>query len=379
VVEYPDSPSLYRTDVYSQMAADLISRRAPQNQPFFLSVAPLAPHLEAFKPDRVNQYPNPRPAPRHAGAFAHEPMPRPPSFDEAKLSDKPPWIRGLPPLTPDQLDQATNRYRSMLESLLAVDEMVDNIVRTLRQTGELDETMIIFTSDNGYLLGEHRLVDAKIFPYEESIRVPLVIRGPGIPAGVTRSQLAANIDLAPTILDYADARPGLRQDGVSLRRLIADPGLELGRAIGIRGCNCVYGKNYAGVRTSRYLYTEYKRWRELYDLRRDPYQLRSRHADRKFSRIESSLRTLARQLSRCAGKSCRRRPRLKLQTERRQGGTNGGRPCAGIAIKPRISGKDARSVIRSHFRRDHRILKAVATVRDGRTVTLRAKLPRRCS
>jgi N-acetylglucosamine-6-sulfatase len=365
LVFYPKSESNYRTDVYARKATDFISRLAPAAQPFFLTVGPLAPHFEG-----LTTYPNPRPAPRHEGAFANEPIPQTPAFNEGNVSDKPPDVRDQPRLGPDEIDRVTQAYRSRLASLLAVDEMVGDIVTALSQAGELDDTVIIFTSDNGYLLGEHRLVDVKTYPYEESIRVPLIIRGPGIPAGVVRSQPVANIDLAPTILDYAAANPGLRLDGVSLHKLIADPRLELGRGIGIRGYN------FTAVRTNRYFYAEHKDGpRELYDLHRDPHELRSLHADRRLSRTRASLRDLLNQLRSCKGKGCRRSPNLKLRVRK-------GRGC-NLEVAP--GGKGPPSVRKTRFivgkrstRGAERTVTAMLTLRDGRKLTLSKRLPRRC-
>ncbi len=226
----PD-PALYQTDVYAEKAAEFIERRAPEAQPFFLEVTPLAPHVEVFNrpsdgdddPPTPN-FPNPRPAPRHIDAFATEKLNRTKAFNEANVSDKPAGIRSRAVMSSGTIAMTASRNRSRLESLLAVDDMVAKVVQSLRQTGELENTVIIFTSDNGFQLGEHRIPNGKQQPYEESIRVPLLIRGPEVPRGEVRDQLAANVDLAPTIAAFAGAEPGHPVDGESLIPTIDRPG-----------------------------------------------------------------------------------------------------------------------------------------------------------
>ena len=149
-----EDPDTYQTDVYADKAAELIARRAPRRKPFFLSVAPLAPHSEVHPSGTgVEEFPNPRPAPRHTGAFDSEPLPVTPSSNEADVSDKPAAIRALEPMSPAQVALATTRYRSRLASLLAVDDLVRTVVDAVRATGEVDRTLIVFTSDNGFPSG----------------------------------------------------------------------------------------------------------------------------------------------------------------------------------------------------------------------------------
>ena len=174
----------YQTDVISSMAQEIIRRRAASPQPFFMWTAFLAPHAgqprEADDPQGLE---TPAPAPRHKNAFASEPLPRPPSFNEADVSDKPAGIRGRGRFDQGLINRITELYRQRMESLLAVDEGVAAIMQALQQTGELDSTLVIFTSDNGYFHGEHRVPAGKVLVYEPSIRVPLLMRGPGIPGG----------------------------------------------------------------------------------------------------------------------------------------------------------------------------------------------------
>ena len=248
----------------------------------------------------------PIPAPRHRSRFGLARVPLSPAVNEADVSDKPELVRTLPPLASRALATIRTRYQRRLASLLAVDEAVARMVATLRASGELNRTLILFTSDNGWLQGEHRLAGGKSLLYEPSVRVPLLMRGPGVPRGVRRTQLVANIDLAPTILAAARARPGLPQDGLSLLGLARNPRAGLGRGIlfedGQRGDT----KEYVAIRTPGHLYAEYANGdRELYDLRADRFQLRSVHASAAHAALRRALAARLAALRRCRGASCR--------------------------------------------------------------------------
>ena len=183
----------YSTDEYSDRAVDAVERLAPGTDPFFLSVAYLAPHSgRPAESDDPAGLATPMPAPRHRDAFAAEPLPAWPAFDEADVSDKPSFVRRLPRLSAERTAAVTEMYRQELESLLAVDEGIVRVVGALRAAGELDKTLIVFTSDNGFFHGEHRVPYGKVMVYEPSIRVPLILRGPGVPAGERRRQLVTN-------------------------------------------------------------------------------------------------------------------------------------------------------------------------------------------
>ncbi|MGH3011078.1 MAG: sulfatase family protein [Gaiellaceae bacterium] len=300
--------SAYQTDLYARKAARIIRRRAPSARPFFLWVAFLAPHGGGPREpgDPVGQG-TPVPAPRHRHAFDSEPLPRPPGFNEAHVSDKPVGIRNRPLLGPRRIRAVRENYRQRLESLLAVDEAVARLVGALRSSRELDDTLVIFTSDNGFFHGEHRVPSGKILPYEPSIRVPLIMRGPGIPAGLRVNQRVANIDLAPTIVDAAGATPGRIMDGRSLLPVIARPNISLGRDLLIERGPGV--GTFTAVRAPNYFYAEYGNGeQELYDLVRDPYELRSRHADPAYAAIRENLAERLAHLRACNGLACRTRP-----------------------------------------------------------------------
>jgi arylsulfatase A-like enzyme len=309
-------PQDYQTDVYRRTAIAAIRRFGPSPRPFFMWLSFFAPHRgqprDLDDPVRPG---TPSPAPRHRDRFASMPLPADPSFNEVDVADKPAIVRKREILNPEDILGAREAYQQRLESLLAVDEAVKAVVAELARQGELRRTLIIFTSDNGFLEGQHRLLALKQFLYEPSIRVPLIMRGPGVPRDRKRTQLVMNVDLAPTILAAARARPGLPQDGRSLFPLLRDRGLEWGRDVVLeRGpTGLARPRLYTAVRTPRFVYAEHVTGeRELYDLERDPYQMTSVHDDPAYASIEAEL---ARRLGRerdCVGALCRRGPAVDL-------------------------------------------------------------------
>jgi N-acetylglucosamine-6-sulfatase len=344
VVKYGTRTQDYQTDVYTRTALDFIHRHGRQVKPWFLWVSYWAPHLGAPREDGDPQgMRTPAPAPRHKGLFAREPVPTPPSFNEADVSDKPTEIRAKRRFTPQEIEGIKEDYRQRLESLLAVDEGVKSLIDALKARGVLKRTLIIFTSDNGYLLGEHRVPEGKELPYEPSIRVPLIVRGPGIAHGRRLEQPVANVDLAPTIVEAARAKTRRLFDGRSLLPVFADPGLEWGRDILIErgpGAGYLGARQYTGIHTPRYVYIEYRNGeRELYDLARDPDQLRSLHTDPAYSAVQAELARRLAALRDCAGASCAVGPALQLAF-----GISGG--CARTVG---VAGADERSLAYTDF------------------------------
>jgi hypothetical protein len=259
---------------------DFINRaEANDDQPFFLTFTPTAPHAGNLQNGPAT------PAPRHAGMFAGVQAPRTPSFNEADVSDKPPPIRNLPLLTTSQIAAIDHEHQTRLESLQSLDEGVAHIVATLAARGELENTYIVYTSDNGYHLGQHRFLNGKFQVYEEDIRVPLIIRGPGVQEGVTVEQMAVNIDFAPTMAAWGQATPDRVMDGQSLTPLLGPDGatqnwrndflVEIFRHLP----PSQNGDVILAVRTENEVYVEHRSGpRELYDLRTDPYQLQNIYA-----------------------------------------------------------------------------------------------------
>jgi N-acetylglucosamine-6-sulfatase len=300
VVTYQRS-KIHDTDLYAQTAENFIRRRMASSAPFFMYLAPNAPHHPAYYADR------------HASMFTNTPLPKPPSFDEADVSDKPQWVQNKPPLSSTEVAGLTQFYRDRLRALQSVDEMVGRLVNALQDTGEFSNTYIVFTSDNGIYLGEHRLTD-KGAAYNASPHVPLLVRGPGVPQGATRSQMVLNNDLAPTFADLGGAKAPSFVDGSSLEPILSvNPQASWRSAFLIEHRSSAeehaYVRaipNYDAVRTSRYLYVEYATGeKELYDLKADPYELINIHASASATLL-SNLKTRLDALKSCAGAECKR-------------------------------------------------------------------------
>ena len=258
---YGDAPEDYFTDVVTDRAISFI--RDDDERPFFVYLTPVAPHFPSV------------PAPQDAGRFADEPAWRPPSFNEPDASDKP-WAGEHPPLDEDAVSGADRLRRTALETLLAVDRAVGRVVEALQEAGELENTVIVFTSDNGYLWGEHRLV-GKVWPYEESIRVPLVMRIPGGEPGLLEERLVRNVDVPITLLDLAGVAPGLPPDGRSLVPVLRGTPMEWPQEVLLE----YLGHRHEGyeplgftaIRTDRYKFIEWDDGAvELYDLPADPFE-----------------------------------------------------------------------------------------------------------
>jgi arylsulfatase A-like enzyme len=312
VQTFPATEAYYQTDNWSRIAQNVINRRAPSAQPFFLWLTPHVPHTGGPRDDDDPRgISTTRPPARYKNRFASLPLPMPPSFNEADVSDKPVGIRNREPLSAVQVAGLREAYQQALEANLAVDDMVSAVVARLRAAGELANTLVIVTSDNGFFYGEHRVPQGKVLVYEPSIRVPLLIRGPGVPKGVHLKQLVGNIDLAPTIVDAAGATAGLTMDGRSLYPLFRQPATEWGRDIVIEnGPSRGNGRRgrmqqFAAVRTPQYLYAAYANGeRELYDLDGDPHELQSRHNDPAYQEIARKLALRLAALRDCAGAAC---------------------------------------------------------------------------
>ncbi len=323
-ITYYDPERHHLDDVLAERAAGYVRRAAGDDPPFFMWLGTQAPHAPAT------------PAPRHQGAFAGVSLPKPPSFDEGDVSDKPDWISDNPPLERRWSASMEDLYRERLRSLLAVDEMVGRLTNALRKGGELENTYIFFTSDNGYHMGTHRLTTGKWTAYEEDIRVPLIVRGPGVPEGKKLEHLVLNNDLAPTFAELGGAEAPSFVDGRSVVPLLgdeppssedwrqaflveaatelggteADPTVDDGSPeLPLSGDPLPEGRwghpGLEALRTVDRLYVEYGSGeRELYDLREDPYQLENRYERADPDLVQSAERRLE-ALRGCAAATCR--------------------------------------------------------------------------
>ena len=300
-VSYGSDTEDFFTDVLSSQATDFVQRAAPDSRPFFMYVAPTAPHGPAT------------PAERHQGDFSNEEASHPPSLNEEDTSDKPAWIRDIDRLSDKQVSAIDRRHRERLESLLAVDEMVASLMRELGEAGELEDTFIFFTSDNGWHAGEHRIKGGKRTPYEEAARVPFFARGPGVPAGSRVEKLTLNTDFAPTFAGLAGVE--FLADGRSLGPLLGgdeetSPGrtailLETFANEATEDDATHNLTNYQAVRTKTHKYVEYETGeKELYDLQADPYELDNIYESADTSLIDN-LKAALDALRSCSEEGCR--------------------------------------------------------------------------
>lgn len=297
-------PTEYQTDLLANRAVDFLNAtKAAGSQPFFLLVGPGAPHSPSD------------PAERHAGRYAGAEAPRTPAFNEEDVSDKPKWLRNNASyLTPSEIQELDYLYSKRLESLLAVEDMVDKIIQTLSANGQLANTWIFFTTDNGVFTGQHRLNKGKMAVYDAASRVPLLVRGPGAPAGRVLPHLISTVDLPATFLAMAGGSPD-NLDGKSLvpllgssptatdqwRKEVLVEGFDLKNPINIPA--------YASTRTAQYTVVDIPGWteKELYDLVADPYQTNNmvRTDSAKAQPIVDSLMPRLNTLRTCRAATCR--------------------------------------------------------------------------
>ncbi|MBK5232588.1 MAG: sulfatase [Thermoleophilia bacterium] len=301
----------YLTDVMAHEAVEEI--RKSKGSPFYLQVDFQGPHGDIKGPE------GPQPATRHLGSASRTPLPRPKNFNEADTSDKPALLRDRAPkrMTKKDIGHLRDAYRKQLESLRSVDDGVGAILKTLRRTGELDNTYIFFMSDHGYYLGEHRYADGKFMPYDESATVAMAVRGPGVPSGGHTGEITGNIDIAPTALQLAGATPDYDFDGRSLEPFWKHPKRTTRRPIGIAlgllphvAPAATSAKapilNYRGFRVGPYKYVEYEAGgAELYDLKRDPFEMNNRIGSARYSAVRAYMKEHLPDVAACKGSGCR--------------------------------------------------------------------------
>lgn len=295
-------PGEYTADLISRLTVSSINRFSASGAPFFIWTAPVPPH-NMFAPGRTRMGP-PVPAPRHASLYpnAMPPSLSQPSFNEGNVSDKPQYVRQSPMVSRQRVIAL---HRARIRSLRAVDDQVRATVDALRATGELSQTYIFFTSDNGYQLGQHRQI-GKNEPYEASLRVPLVVRGPGLPRGVVRPAMYSLVDLAPTFAALAGARPGRQVDGRSMVPTLRGGARGYSHYLIQASQGEVRPWWWRGVRSRAYVYVRYHSgFEELYDMSRDPAQLRNVARDGAYQRVRRNYAARLNVLSTCAGASCR--------------------------------------------------------------------------
>jgi len=313
-------PCAYQTDVFNWMAREEMLG-TPGEQPFYLQLDYTAPHGDFRRPA------GPEPAPRHYDWFKGKRLPhnRSEGLDEGNVSDKPYFIREAPHLTPTDKRIYRVYYDKQLDSLRSIDDGVKQVIDTLGQLHRLRNTYIIFTSDNGFFFGEHRLIGGKFLAYEPATHLPFLIRGPGIKPGSETGELAANIDIAPTILDLAGAEADKSVDGRSLIPYLRDPELRSRRPIlfesfvetsDVEANGAILPRaqasilappfNYEGIRLGPYKYIAWPSGeKELYDINRDPNELNNIVKVPNFYPIRNFLHRQLRRFENCHGRECR--------------------------------------------------------------------------
>jgi arylsulfatase A-like enzyme len=283
--EFGSDAASYGPTVLRDQAVSFIEETDPTT-PVFVYWATHIPHEPAT------------PAARDADAFSSLESWRPPSFDESDVTDKPAYVRGLPRIDTDRTAEIDDFRIRQIQSLQSVDRAVEGIVTALRDTGRLENTLIVFTSDNGMLWGEHRW-DTKSVPYEEAIAVPFVVRFDAmLDEGRVDDHLVLNIDLAPTFVAAAGA-DAPEMEGRSLLPLLrrADPGWRTTFLIEHVGASSTGAPTFCAAHTDRYVLIRYVTGEEeLYDLVRDPGQLVNRAGWGRYRAVRRGLLASLREL-----------------------------------------------------------------------------------
>lgn len=280
-----DRPKDYSTDVFTDKTVEFIETSDP-DQPFFTYLSYFAPHGPWTPPGR------------YVDAKVKR-IPKTEAYLERDVSDKPQWIRELPQASRSKRRELREDRLRHQRAMLAVDDGIRRIFEALEAKGELDETIVLYTTDHGIAFGDHRYTK-KNCVYEACSRVPLLIRVPGIDGRRERA-LVGNIDFAPTISDYAGIETGRPVDGRSLRPILEQDRNRLHKAIYLRRAQGGKAKRYSGLRTKRFKFADYDKTgeRELYDLRRDPFEVENllatgnRRWERKADELQRRMKRVA--------------------------------------------------------------------------------------
>jgi arylsulfatase A-like enzyme len=273
IKRYGDSPQDYGVDVLRDKAVQFIHSSAAAHQPFFLEVATFAPHKPAT------------PAPRYVGVDGTTTFPKTPAFNKLPRN-APAWLRGRVPFNAVEEGRAKSIFLRRVRAVLAVDDLLARVRQELQRLGIAKNTYVVFSSDNGYHIGDYRLPQGKQTAFDTDINVPLVVAGPSIPAGRTDTRMLSSIDLAPTFEALAGLPAPATVDGVNALPVWQDRrGFPWQRAVLVEHHNggkrpgdpdsqIVDPPSYEAVRTAHALYVEYANGdREYYDTDKDPWEL----------------------------------------------------------------------------------------------------------
>src|SRR5215211_3700477 len=289
----------HESDILGSKARSFV--RNAKGSPWFAYVAFNSPHTPTYT------------EPKYADTYREQGCPKSPAFDEADVSDKPEWVRQLPRMSDQDRATYNRRYRNRLRAMRSVDDTIAGLLRTLRETGQLDNTYVVLWNDNGYHMGQHRIPEGKRTVYEEDVRYPMIVRGPGVEHAAKDERLVSGIDLMPTFLELAAAPIPEYVDGRSLVPLFSGSELPWRESLLLEGYDDGFGKktyvppDFKAIRTSDgRTYVEYETGeREMYDLRSDPRQLRSLHDELERAVEVSALSARLQALKYCSDKGCR--------------------------------------------------------------------------
>jgi arylsulfatase A-like enzyme len=308
---WPLGRCTYSSDVYTATAIREI--RADRSRPFYIHLSYQASHGDVAGPR------GPQPATRHIGAASRTPLPRPRSFNERDLSDKPALIQSLTssPLNRGQIGRLRQSFRRYIESLRSADDGIGAIFRALRGAGELRNTYVFLLSDHGLFLGEHRYDWGKFLPYEASSSPLMAVRGPGVRGGESSGEVVGNVDVPVTIMRLAGATPDYGVDGRSLRGFWRDTDSRSRRPMPIvidseqvPEAASVSARSpalrYRGYRVGPYKYIRYDRGgEELYDLSKDPDELENRVDSPGYAEVLTYMRSHLNEVTGCQAAGCR--------------------------------------------------------------------------
>lgn len=321
----------YQTDYIRDRSLEFLEKHHGSSQPFFMYVAPFAPHAPAT------------PAPRHKNLFSNMKAPRFDSFNPPNevQHQKPSWLGRLPTLTDKQIEGIDNFYRNRLRSLQAVDEMLNNITDLLDKQGILNNTYIFYMGDNGQHLGDYRLPGGKRQGYDTDIKVPFLVRGPGVPHGLKVHEVVQSVDLFPTWAEIASASipqkksavlDGKSISGLFQRGMPDESGVNSFRYIGLaemfggssnmgsvyKGLpgfkkNRFWNNTYQGIRVingsdwaagANWFYAEWCTGeREFYNLTDDPHEVKNL-ASSLDSDLQAKLSAMLHVVGTCSGDKC---------------------------------------------------------------------------
>jgi N-acetylglucosamine-6-sulfatase len=323
----------YQTDVVGDFSVELARKYRRSANPFFLYVSYVAPHYGAPVERDDTQFVTDDEGKRREFATPARPgwvrgrfdkvitrgsgMPRTGGPAEADVSDKPARLAARPEVNAAERRALTKLTRQRAEAVYVLDRQVGRLVRELKQSGEWADTVFMFTSDNGYLLGEHRMRVGKVWPHEPSLRVPYLVTGPGVRSPERRYEPITTVDITATILDIAHAAAPHLADGTSKWATMRDGDRAwtapvVTEAVSTAADRHVDGfprsepRSSIGLRTARYSFTRYRNGSgELYDLAVDPNQLENLYSSRYHRAVRRELTDQWYRYKNCAGADCR--------------------------------------------------------------------------